>query len=185
VCSFVFELAFTVLGFFFLLVAALSGWGLVQMLRAGQRNQLYLAAASQEAPLEVGHLTPGLRRVAEETRLLRISLEAPVREIADLRGGEVQDLDAVDNMLMNISRQVADWLAMVDGLSQGDRDSMQDRGVSAEPVRMALHLEGLAFERQKIELQGHPPMDRRIEHIVRELGRIETALQVVSLKPYR
>lgn len=184
--AFIVELAFAVLGFFFLLVAVWSGWGLVHMLRSGQKNQLYLRAANEEEPLRLDHLSPGLRRLAGETRLLRISLEAPVREVFELRQGELhQDLDALDNMLMDVTRQVVDWLDMVNDLSEPDRQTLQDLGVSAHHIRAALETEGLAFERRKLLLPNHLPLDQRLEAIVAELKRVETALQFVSLKPYR
>jgi len=186
VLAFIVELTFAVLGFFFLLVAVWSGWGLVHMLRSGQRNQAYLQAANEDEPLQLEHLSPGLRRLIRESRLLRISLEAPARQVFELRQGELhQDLDALDNALMDITRQVMDWVDLVDALGESDRQTMRDLGVDAQRVRGALELEGLAFERRKVYLVDQPPLDKRLEAIGAELKRIETALQFVSLKPYR
>lgn len=180
------ELTFAVLGFLFLLVAVWSGWGLVYMLRSGQKNQQYLTAGSDEEPLRLDHLTPALRWFGGETRLLRISLEAPIRQVGELRGGELhQDLESMDNMLMDVSRQVVDWVGLFDGLDDVDRQTMRDLGVSPEPIRAALAVEGLAFERRKFELPHQPPLDERLQSISSELKRIEIALQVVTLKPYR
>lgn len=184
--AFIVEFVFAVLGFFFLLVAVWSGWGLVYMLRSGQRNQAYLQAANEDEPLQLEHLSAGLRRFVRESRLLRISLEAPARQVFELRQGELhQDLDAIDNILMDVTRQVMDWLDLADSLGESDRQTMRDLGVDAQRVRAAVELEGLAFERRKVHLAEHPPLDKRLEAIGAELKRIETALQFVSLKPYR
>jgi hypothetical protein len=87
-------------------------------------------------------------------------------------------------MLMNISRQLADWVNAVDALDEGDRATLADAGLSAEPVRAALDSEGGAFERQNMKGLGRPPMDQRMAAIIAELTRFETSLQTAP-QPYR
>ena len=176
-------------GFLFLFVAGWAGYGVFRMLRTHERNRRYLQAARDEAPLQLEHLSAELRRFTEETRMLRISLEAPIRDVADFREGEFhqaasEDLDGFDNMLMNISRQLADWVATVDRLPEHERSTLERLGLSAEPIRTALDAEGWAFERRNMHRPGQAPMEVRLSNIVAELGRVETSLQLVP-RPYR
>lgn len=170
-------------------VAAWVGYGIFQMVRSAERNRKYLRAARVDAPLQLDHLPAGLRRLAEETRFLRISLEAPIRDVTDFRQGEFhhtasEDIEGFDNMLMNVSRQLADWVTAVDKLPETDRTRLEDLGLSPEPIRSALDTEGWAFERRNLNRAGQPPMDVRLRGIVNELTKIETSLQVAP-RPYR
>lgn len=175
--------------FFFLFVAAWAAFGILQIVRSSERSRKYLAAAHDEAPLEVGHLSPALSRLAHETRFLRISLEGPIRDVAEFRSGEFaqsagEDLDAFDNMLMNVTRQLDDWVHAVERLPDAERATFEGLGLSAGPIRAALENEGWSFERQHLERPGQPPMERRLARVAEELARIEAALQVQQ-QPYR
>ncbi len=176
-------------GFFFLLVAAWAGYGIFHMLRSAERNRRYLAEGKEERPLQLDHLSLPLRRLAESTRMLRISLESPIRDIVEFRQGEFhqtagEDLESLDNMLMNLSRELGDWVRSVELLPEVDRARLEDLGISADPIRRALDEEGGAFERRNLHVPGRPPLDRRLEHIRSELARFESALQLTS-GPYR
>jgi hypothetical protein len=176
-------------GFFFMFVAGWAGYGVYRMVRANERNRRYLQAARDDGPLQIDHLTPALRRLTQETRMLRISLEAPIRDVKDFREGEFhqtasEDLEGFDNMLMNVSRQLADWVATVDRLPEHERATLEQLGLSAEPIRNALDAEGWAFERRNLHRPGRAPMEVRLSNIVAELDRVETSLQVVP-RPYR
>jgi len=122
-----------------------------------------------------------LQQVARETRMLRISLEAPIRDVAEFRRGQLnataEDLEGFDSMLMNVSRDVADWLAVVDKLPERDQAALRDYGVSVEPIRHALASEGFAFERKHLERAGARPLDERLRAIGGELSKVEAALQ--------
>ncbi|MCA9650996.1 MAG: hypothetical protein KC501_13860 [Myxococcales bacterium] len=176
------------MGYLFLIIAGWAAYGIFRMMRSGKESQRYLVESREEAPLRVEHLSPPLARLAEDTRLLRISLEAPVRQIRELLVGDldtttVEDLDAFDNMLMNVSRQLADWLQTVDRLPADEAATMQDLGLSPEPIRQALMREGWAFERK--HLRGpNGSMDQRLGHVIAELRRVETQLQT-HRRPYR
>lgn len=176
-------------GFFFLFVAGWAGYGFYRMIRSDQRNRRYLQAGRDEAALQIDHLSPALRRLAQETRFLRISLEAPIRDIAEFRQGEFhqtasEDLEGFDNMLMNLSRQLADWVGTVDRLPEHDRATLEQLGLSVAPIRNALDAEGWAFERRNLNRAGKPPMETRLRNIVAELGKVESGLQVAP-SPYR
>jgi len=169
------------MGYFFLLLAGFAGFGLFKMARSQEKNRKYLQAAREDVPLQLEHLPPGLRRVAEDTRLLRISLEAPVRNLRDFIDGDLdaagEDPEGFDGMLLNVTRQLADWVLAIDRLSESDRHMMIDLGADPIAVRRALDREGWSFERRNLRMRGNPPMDRRLETIVGELARIETCLQ--------
>ncbi len=169
------------MGYLFLIVAGWAVYGIVRMMRSGAESQRYLAEAQSETPLHTEHLTPPLAALLRETRLLRISLEAPVRQIkehmiGDLDTASTEDLDGFDNMLMNTSRQLGDWITMVERLPENDFATFQDLGLSADPIRQALIREGWSYERKNLRGPGGT-MDQRINHVIAELQRMETQMQ--------
>lgn len=172
------------MGYFFLLLASFAGFGLYKMARSSEKSRKYLQAAQDDVPLQIEHLPLGLRRIAQETRTLRISLEAPVLNLRDYIEGDLdataEDLDGFDSMLLGVTRQLADWLQAVDQLSETDRHMMADMGADPAAVRMALELEGWAFERRNLRMSGQAPMDRRLANILSELARIEACLQTAG-----
>lgn len=188
VASFLFSLLFAVMGFFFIFVAVCGGYGVYRVLKSSERDRKYLAESGEERPLQLEHLGTSLQRVARETRTLRISLEAPVRDVSELRQGQLnataEDLDSFDTMLMNVSRAIADWLVAIDRLDEGDKRTMLDQGANPEPIRAALTAEGFSFERRNLKRAGAPPLDDRLKAIILELRKIEAALQV-SQRVYR
>jgi hypothetical protein len=169
------------MGYIFLIAAGWAAYGIYRMLRTGRESQRYLVEGPRESPLQTGHLSPPLARLAEDTRLLRVSLEAPVRQVRELLVGDLdsarnEDLSAFDNMLMTTSRQLGDWLRVVDQLPATDATSLQDLGLSPEPVRNALIREGWTFDRKHLRGPGGS-MDQRISVVIAELLRFETLLQ--------
>lgn len=169
-------------GYLFLIVAGWAAYGIFRMLRVGRESQRYLMESREETPLQTDHLSPPLARLVRETRTLRISLEAPVRQVRELIVGDLdtassEDLDAIDNMLMTVSRQLGEWLQAVDRLPETDAASLQDLGLDGEPIRNVLIREGWSFERKHLRGPGGP-MDQRLQHVIAELHRFETGLQV-------
>ena len=169
------------MGWFFLLVAALAGLGLWRVSKSSNKSLKYLEEAPREAPLQLAHLSGALARVAEDTRLLRVSLESPVRAIKEFIDGDfdatAEDVDGFDTMLLNVTRQLAEWLTFVERLPEPERDRMMDMGADPAKVRAALFLEGGAFERRNLRMRGQPRMDKRLGHVMAELLRIEESLQ--------
>ena len=172
------------MGWFFLCVAAVLAAGLFRVTRQGRHGQKYLSAAREEAPLQIEHLPPHMQRIASDTRLLRVSLESPVRTVRQYIEGDLEatgeDVDGFDNMLMNVTRQLSDWLGTIDRLSESERASILDAGGNPAAIRHALEREGWAFERRNLEMKGQPPMNERLRHVVQELERVEHALQTSS-----
>ena len=82
-----------------------------------------------------------LARVARETRTLRISLESPLRTLREFMQTDPtrteDDLEAVDAALMEATREVGEWLAMIDALPAHERGDMEAMGASAGPIRSA------------------------------------------------
>ncbi len=176
------------MGYLFLIAAGWAAYGIFHMLRSGRENQRYLIAGRDEPPLRTEHLSPSLARLAEDTRLLRVSLDAPVRQVRELRVGDLdaassEDLDGFDNMLLTISRQLGEWLSIVDQLPPTDAASLQDMGLSGEPIRTVLVREGWTFDRKHLRGPGGP-LDQRISHVIAELQRFESQLQT-SRRVYR
>jgi hypothetical protein len=169
------------MGYLFLIAAGWVAYGIYRMLRTTRESQRYLVESPREAPLHTEHLSPPLARLAHDTRLLRISLEAPVRQVRELLVGDLdsarnEDLDGFDNMLMGMSRQLGEWLRTVDQLPATDAGVLHDLGLSPEPVRSALIREGWTFDRKHLRGPGGP-MGQRISQVIAELQRFETQLQ--------
>jgi len=169
------------------MVLLLTGFGFYRLVRAEREARRYLESGS-EAPLQLSHLSSALARVARETRTLRISLESPLRTLREFMQTDPtrteDDLEAVDSALMEATREVGEWLAMIDGLPAHERGDMEAMGASAGPIRAALAAEGWAFERSHLRSPGRQDLDERLEAVLRELGRVEAALQV-PVNPYR
>ena len=169
------------MGYFFLLVAALAGVGLWRVSKSSGKSLKYLEEATREPPLQLAHLSGPLARVVEDTRLLRVSLESPVRAIREFIDGDfdatAEDVDGFDTMLLNVSRQLADWLGHIDRLPDTERDRMLEMGGDPAKVRAAFYAEGGAFERRNLRMRGQPRMDLRLQHVMGELQRIEESLQ--------
>jgi uncharacterized protein YjiS (DUF1127 family) len=176
------------MGLFFIFVALWALYGIFSLVRTHERNRKYLEAASREQPLQLDHLSRPLRRLGEDTRLLRISLEGPVRDISSFLDGDINrsadDMEGLDNVLMNISRQLTEWVMTVEGLDESDQTKLADLGLSSEQIRAALTDEGWSFERRNLERPGRPGMDVRLKGIIAELLRLESGLQA-GHNPYR
>lgn len=162
----------------------LAGFGFYRLMRAQQEARRYLEG-SAEAPLQLSHLSSRLALVARETRTLRISLESPLRAIREFMQTDLtrteDDLEAVDAALMDVTRDIGRWLAMIDALPEQDRGALESMGASPAPVRAAMEAEGWAFERHRLQ---NSVLATRLEALLRELGRVEQALQVPQ-NPYR
>ena len=66
---------------------------------------------------------------------------------------------------------------MVDALQPHERSELEALGAGPEAVRGVMAAENGAFERGQIKGPGRPPLDQRMEALIRELARIEGALQ--------
>lgn len=169
------------MGWFFITVACIAALGLLRLTKSGADSRRYLDAAREEEPLQIEHLSLSLQRFVADTRLLRISLESSVRTIAQTIAGEFEatndDRDGFDQMLMNVTRSVGDWLTSVDQLPETDRVQITDHGGNPATIRAALEREGWAFERRNLKMPGRPPMNLRLAAILEELRKVEIAVQ--------
>lgn len=174
-------------GILFLIVAAWAGYGIYALVRSERQSRLYLETRNDE-PLKLDHLSHPLRRLVEDTRLLRVSLESPIREIGDYVDKDfghnaAEDLDAFDNMLMDVTRQLDEWIRTVESLSESDRAVMSDRGLGPQAIRATLEREGGAFERRNMldfDGRGGPTMDLRLKAVADELRKVEDGLQAAQ-----
>lgn len=163
-----------------LVTVVLVGYGFVRLRRAEEAARRYLESGN-EKPLQLAHLGDTLARVARETRTLRIALESPLQAIREHMRVDItrteDDVEAFDATLLEASRELGEWLAMIDALAPHDRQELEALGAGPEAIRGALAAENGAFERAHIHVEGRPPLDQRFEAILRELARIEGALQ--------
>jgi len=170
------------------ILLAAAGYGAYRLVRAQAETRRYLEE-SREAPLELGHLSPELARVARETRTLRVALESTIRAVRAALSLDptrtVDEIEALDAALMGATRDVGEWLAMIDGLAARELETLAELGVSQERIRAALEAEHGSFERARLRAAGRPTLDLRIEEIRRELGRIEELLVRGGSRIYR
>lgn len=169
------------------MVLLLTGFGFYRLIRAERDMRRYLEGRA-EAPLQLSHLSGALALVARETRTLRISLESPLRALREFMRVDLtrteDDVQAMDAALLEATRAIGEWLAMIDGLPEHERLAMEAMGAGVGAIREAVDAEHGAFERGNLRRPGRPNLDVRIEAILKELGRIEAAMQVQA-GPYR
>lgn len=169
------------------MVVLLTGFGFYRLIRAERDARRYLEGRA-EAPLQLTHLSGALAQVARETRTLRISLESPLRALREFMQVDLtrteDDALAVDGALLEATRAIGEWLAMIEDLPEQERGALSAMGASPAPIRAAVDAEHGAFERRNLHQKGRPDLDTRLEAILKELGRIEAAMQV-QVGPYR
>ncbi len=160
--------------------------------RANLRRELAaLAAAPLVAAASLEHLSPGLARLAEETRVLRLVLEEPMQAarawlaadrspwLARVDVGDGSDLDRVEEVdmsLVNARRALWDWVSAVDALSEADRDALTDLGLSAGAVRGALEQRDAFRRRSAVARREVPRIEKMIAPIHAVLDRFEHEL---------
>lgn len=177
-----FSLVAIMFGVLLLVVVAFSVYGAYALAASRRRNRAYLAASTDDPPLQLDHVSAPLRRQAAGARTLRISLEGPIRDVIALRTGEFSpssstDFESFDAMLIDLSRQVAEWLEEARRLPEVDRARLEDLGASTRAIRSMFEAEGGAFERKHLKRDGMPPLDERLERLANALERFELALQ--------
>lgn len=163
------------------IVSAMVAYGVYRMVRSQVQARRYLEGASVERPLDTDHLEPALVQILQDTHLLRINLEGTVRVAAELLRTDLMrmqdEVEAASAVLMDASRDVADWVRSVDSLDEHQRQQLTDLGVSPEPIRAAMIAENWSFELKNLKVKGRETLDRRITAIISELARFEAAMQ--------
>ena len=142
-------------------VLARPGWLLERQLRAGA-----------DAALTVGHLPPRLARLAEETRMLRLAIEAAAPDDPGIEGLGWA------------------WVSAVRELGALEMDVVDRLGVSHHDVAAVLLGEALAPEMQAAVQGVRPVLDpeaqrRRVELLAEHLEAFEVALLRHDPDPYR
>lgn len=142
-------------------VLARPGWLLERQLRAGA-----------DAALTVGHLPPRLARLAEETRMLRLAIEAAAPDDPGIEGLGWA------------------WVSGVRELGALEMDVVDRLGVSHHNVAAVLLGEALAPEMQAAVQGVRPVLDpeaqrRRVELLAEHLEAFEVALLRHDPDPYR
>ncbi|MEZ4450303.1 MAG: hypothetical protein R3B09_12570 [Nannocystaceae bacterium] len=166
----------------FVVLFAAVGYGAYRLVRAQGEARRYLEDSARDQPMILDHLSPTLAIFAQETRMLRLSLESPIRQVHELLSTDLTrtqgDVEAVDAALMDATRAVGEWLDRIEALPEADAQRLADLGCGGDFVRQAMVVENGSFERARLRMHGVPTLDRRLGGIVRELARIEAALQV-------
>lgn len=165
----------------------------VQVARRGLSGRRALREAAEDdaepEPLMLGHLSGALQRFVQDTRILRASLEGPARDVGLYLDGDValraDDHAGFDAMLMDVTRQIVEWLQTVEAFAASDQEQMAALGASSGGVQEVMRSVGGGFERRHLAVEMEPPLDARMRRIVDELERVEKALAVPAASPYR
>ncbi len=127
--------------------------------------------AGDDVDLAVTHLSPRLRRLAQETRVLRFALEAAA-----------PDEGAVDDWVWA-------WVSAVRGLEPEDKAVVEDLGVTHHDVARVLLGTAMATEdpAPPVALDAHTltALQRRAELLAEHLEAFEAALLRHDADPYR
>ncbi|MDC0719808.1 hypothetical protein [Nannocystis bainbridge] len=160
--------------------------------RANLERELRALAEAPELPrVPSAHLSPGLARLFDETRMLRTVLEEPLQAVrawqaADRNpwlarvdvgdGSDLDRLEEVDVALVNARRGVWDWLGMVDGLSEADQETLMWLGLSVVPVRGALEGRDAFRRTSAVARKESARIEQVVMHVRAGLDRFEGGL---------
>jgi hypothetical protein len=164
----------------FLLVAGAAGIGLVRTIRGQARDRRYLASEDDDAPLQVSHLSRPLQGLARETRALRLSFDGPLRDL-EAAVGPIVETEEIDVKLTSASRDLGDWIKLVDRLGHADQELLVDLGIQTSKIRTLFEEADWNLDRRTL---GARKLAEKIRSIARELGHIEEVLQRQH-DPYR
>ncbi len=130
------------------------------------------------------HLSSGLARVVDETRLVRLALAEPLQAVkawhaadaspllAQVDVGDGSDLDRCDELdmaLVNARQAVWDWIATVERLPGEDQRQLEDLGLTTQLARELL------AERSALQRTSRSPK-RELERIERHFGPLLASL---------
>ncbi len=169
-----------VLGYVLIFVTVLAMLGVVRIALSGARSQRYLAESGEDAPLAMEHLPPALRRLVADTRILRVSLEGPVRMVTELRSGaldrRVEDPDVFERTLMDVEREVTEWLRNLEDAAGRHPEPFEDAGIDVAEVRALIDDGNAMFQRDRLLAPDEVALSR-LTRLLEVMRRIEDALQ--------
>lgn len=173
---------------------ALRWW---QRRRESRSRERQLEAFADDPPIALDHLSPGLARLAEHTRLCRLQLETPLRRyreplLRESPWGRRQRLRDYDLALINARLALWEWLVSFRSLGAADLEALGALGLSLRPFRGLLFRTGL-FDRcddpwEQGLFQVAPDFAavfHELHRVMHELRRFERALLGQRLGPYR
>ncbi len=176
-------------------VAAVRWWNNRRKQHA--RDRALEAAHDDAEAINTRNLSPELARLAQQTRIVRLTLETPLRRysapvLSDTPWGRRTRCDEYDNALIDARRALWDWMHAFKHLEPRDLTRLQELGLSLAPFRAVLYKRGV-FDRsddpwEQVLFPRAPDLDYVFSELRRtmyELKRFEFALTGRSLDPYR
>jgi hypothetical protein len=176
--------------------AALRWW---QQRRKQHARARALERMSEEScdALSTRHLSPRLARLAQQTRIVRLTLETPLYRysapvFSDTPWGRRTRCDEYDNAMIDARRALWEWMHQFKHLDPAELVRLQELGLSLAPFRAVLFRRGV-FDRcddpwEQVLFPRAPDLDYVLAQLHRtmyELKRFECALTGRSLDPYR
>jgi len=173
---------------------------LVDARRQSTNLRKALAAAEEDSSEPFAHLPPGLARLGQDTQVLTSLLQEPIQAaqawyrsdnspiLSKVDLGDGSDLDRCDDYdlaLVNARQAVWDWLSTIASLSEQDRATLDELGLSDNDARELLAARN-AFSRisrtAKIELER---LEAQVKPLLASLQYFEAGLLRARIGIYR
>ena len=167
-----------------------------------QRSNLKkaLAAAEDDCSSPFAHLSPGLARLGQDTQVLRSLLEEPLQAVqawcraddspllAKVDLGDGSDLDRCDDYdlaLVNARQAVWDWVSTVASLSEQDRATLEELGLSDREARELLSARNAFCRVSRVPKRELERLESQVKPLLAALTYFEAGLQRARVTGYR
>ena len=162
-----------------LTLACCAGLGVQRLIRQDLSRLRYLREAESEEPMETGHLSPLWRGFAQQTRILRMSLEGTSRQ---LDAATPVSRNGLLELLVETNRMVDEWLKNAGETLRSEAREVPAVHHSFLQVRQAHQAGEWGMYGQYVS--PREVLLRRLSDVRRELHAVERELSAMRM-PYR
>lgn len=125
-------------------------------------------------PLDIGHLSPKLGRLATGARTVRLLLETPLHRyecptLQETPWRRRERLDEYDRTLSDARRALWEWLLCVSSLDAEDISLLRRLRLDPRPLRALVYKPGVFDRTQDVFDETWFPVDPDVERLVHEL----------------
>ena len=187
-----------------LLAATTTSAGAGVLVTRGRRKRAHrravarrVAASDVALPLETSHLSPALAGVTVGARVVRLSLQTPLRRMQDVSGHEAswrlrERLSEYDLALADARLALYQWLGSLGRLQTEELGVLRTLALDPRPLRSIMYKPGVFDRSEDAFDEALFPVMPDPELVVRELGdamdhlrRFEVGLLGYRGDPYR
>ncbi|HGG58154.1 MAG TPA: hypothetical protein ENK31_10195 [Nannocystis exedens] len=159
-----------------------------------------LAAADEDSEDSFAHLSPALARLGQDTQVLCALLQEPLQAVqawcradnspmlARVDLGDGSDLDRCDDYdlaLVNARQAVWDWISAVASLSEHDKATLKELGLSDREPRELLAARGALSRQSRVPKQEQERLEAQMKPLLAALRHFEAGLQRARGTIYR